>query len=150
MAGSKATTVPQFLDELQADRRAVIEDVLDLVRRNLPAGYEETVAWGMVTWSVPLERYPATYNKQPLAYLALAAQKNYNSLYVMSAADGSPQLAQLREGFAAAGKKLDMGKSCVRFKQPSELPADVIADVVASQSVDEFIAQYEQARGIER
>jgi hypothetical protein len=92
---------------------------------------------------IPLSHYPATYNKQPLAYVSLAAQKNYVSLYLMGAYGDPAQEKFLRDGFARAGKKLDMGKSCVRFRTPGDLPLDVIAASVASTPPEKFIARYE-------
>ena len=83
MVSSKAKTVEDYLDELPPDRRAVVSAVRDLVNANLPEGYVETMNWGMIAWEVPLSRYPVTYNKQPLGYVALAAQKNAYSLYLM-------------------------------------------------------------------
>jgi hypothetical protein len=145
MASSKAATVEEYLRELPEERRAVIAAVRDVVLRNLPDGYTETMAFGMIGYGIPLERYPDTYNKQPLSYAALAAQKNYYALYLMTPyVDGQEQ--QLRDAFAAAGKKLDMGKSCVRFKTLDDLPLDVIGRVIAATPPDDFIARYEAAR----
>ena len=82
MVSSKASTVADYLAELPDDRRAEIERVRNVVNDALPDGYVEGIAYGMIVWFIPLERYPDTYNKQPLGYAALAAQKNYNSLYL--------------------------------------------------------------------
>lgn len=147
MASSKAATVDEYLRELPEDRRAVVSAVRDVVVRNLPAGYTETMAWGMISYGIPLERYPDTYNKQPLSYAALAAQKNYYALYLMAPYTDDGQERQLRDAFAAAGKKLDMGKSCVRFKKLDDLPLDVIARVIAATPPDAYIARYEASRG---
>jgi hypothetical protein len=146
MARSSATTVEDYLAELPAERREVVSAVRDVVRRNLPKGFQETMNWGMISYELPLERYPDTYNGQPLNYAALAAQKNYYALYLMTASQDSEQEAFLKEAFKKAGKKLDMGKSCLRFKQLDDLPLDVIARVVASTPPDKFIAQYEASR----
>ena len=149
MATSKAATVAQYLDELPPDRRAVVTAVRDLVRRHLPAGYEEGMTFGMIGWTVPLARYPNTYNKQPLQYLALAAQKNYYALYVpgaYQAEDGE----RLREAFARAGKKLDMGKSCLRFRSLDDLPLDAIGEIGAATPPADFVARYEAARAAAR
>lgn len=113
MAKSAAATVAEYLQELPAERRAVIEQVRQVILDNLPPGYQERMNWGMISYEVPLERYPKTYNKQPLNYAALAAQKNNYTLYLMCAYNGSMQEGWLQEQFAAAGKKLDMGKSCL-------------------------------------
>lgn len=146
MVSSKATTVDQYLSELPADRRTEIEKVRDAVNAALPAGYREGIGFGMIGWVIPLERYPNTYNKQPLAYAALAAQKNYNSLYLNCVYASKERTEQLQHAFARAGKRLDMGKSCIRFKRAEELPLDVIAQEIASTSPDEYIEIYEKAR----
>ena len=146
MAKSTAATVEAYLQELPAERRAVIEQVRQVILDNLPPGYEEAMNWGMISYEVPLARYPKTYNKKPLSYLALAAQKHFYTLYVMAAYAGSMQEDWLKEQFAAAGKKLDMGKSCLHFRTLDDLPMDVIAETVGMVSVDEFIAQYEKSR----
>jgi len=102
--------------------------------------------WGMISYEIPLERYPNTYNGQPLSYVALAAQKSYYALYLTSAYPDSEQGKQLVEAFKRAGKKLDMGKSCLRFKTLDDLPLDAIARVVASMPPEKWIAQFEAAR----
>jgi len=124
----------------------VISQIRDLIRKNLPKGYVESLNWGMLSYEIPLERYPDTYNGQPLGYVALAAQKNGYSLYLLGPYGDESQAEKLREGFAKAGKKLDMGKSCVRFKKPEDLALDAIASAIASTPPDAFIAQYESVR----
>ena len=146
MTKSNAATVDEYLNELPAERRAVIEQVRQVILENLPPGYQEAMNWGMISYEVPLARYPKTYNKKPLSYLALAAQKHFYTLYVMAAYAGSMQEDWLKEQFAAAGKKLDMGKSCLHFRTLDDLPMDVIAETVGMVGVDEFIAQYEKSR----
>jgi uncharacterized protein YdhG (YjbR/CyaY superfamily) len=147
MASSKAATVDQYLAELPAERREVVSKMRDLVTRNLPKGYAETMNWGMITYELPLARYPNTYNGQPLAYVALAAQKHYYALYLTNANQDSEQGEQLADAFKRAGKKLDMGKSCLRFKSLDDLPLDAVARIVASTPPEKFIAQHEAARG---
>jgi hypothetical protein len=134
------------LKELPEGQRYVISQVRDLILANLPEGYQESMNWGMITYEIPLERYPKTYNKQPLGYIALAAQKNHYALYLMGCYADSEQEVQLRQGFEQAGKKFDMGKSCLRFKKLDDLPFDVLAPVIASMTPDEFIAVYETAQ----
>jgi hypothetical protein len=146
MSKSKPTTVEEYLRDLPADRRATFSELRTLLQRSMPKGYQESLASGMITYCVPLEKYPDTYNKQPLGYVALAAQKNHNTLYLMGAYADPAQEQKLKAGFARAGKKLDMGKSCVRFKTLADLPLDVIAEVVASTAPDEYIRLYEQMR----
>ena len=150
MVTSRASTVDAYLRELPDERRAVVGVVRDLVRRQLPEGYEESLIWGMITYSVPLERFPNTYNGQPLCYIGLAAQKSHFALYLMAAyQDGAIDRA-LRDGFARAGKKLDMGKSCLRFKRLDELPLDVIEQAVAAMPPEELIALHDAQHGAKR
>lgn len=146
MVQSKAKTVDEYLAELPDDRRAVIETVLTLVRKNLPKGYRETIGFGGVCWGIPLEDYPETYNGQPLCYAALAAQKNHNALYLMCAYGDPKEAAALRDGFVKAGKKLDMGKSCVRFRRVEDLALDVLARTIASTPPKKYIEIYEAGR----
>lgn len=146
MVSSTAATVEDYLLQLPAERRAVVAAVRDLVNANLPAGYVETMAFGMIGWSVPLSRYPDTYNGQPLAYLGLAAQKNGYSLYLNCVYSDPATEQVLRDAYARAGRKLDMGKSCLRFKTVDGLLLDEVAGIVASTPVETFIAQYERAR----
>ena len=143
---SRATSVKEYLAELPADRRAALQQVRQLVRKHLPKGFEEIVGWGMLSYAVPLKRYPNTYNGQPLCYVALAAQKNYLSLYLMGAYQDPAQAAALKDAFTAAGKKFDMGKSCLRFRSPDDLPMDAIGRLIAATSVEDFIAHYEANR----
>ena len=146
MASSKAATVAQYLAELPADRRGEIEQVRDAVNAALPEGYSEGMGYGMIGWVIPLERYPGTYNRQPLAYAGLAAQKNYNSLYLNCVYASQERTERLKSAAAVAGKALDMGKSCLRFKRADELPLDVIRAEIASTAPDAFIRIYEKAR----
>ncbi|HEX2187988.1 MAG TPA: DUF1801 domain-containing protein [Longimicrobiaceae bacterium] len=147
MARSSAATVEEYLAELPEPRRAVVSAVRDVVVRNLPEGYRETMSWGMICWELPLERYPDTYNGQPLAYAALAAQKSHFALYLNCVYQQPGGDAALAEEFRRAGKRLDMGKSCVRFRRLDDLPLEVVGRVVAATPPDEFVAQYEASRG---
>lgn len=146
MARSAARTVDEYLAELPEDRRRVISDVRNVIVRHLPQGYVETMNWGMISYELPLSRYPDTYNGQPLSYAALAAQKHGYSLYLNAVYQDSALEQRLRSAFDAAGKRLDMGKSCVRFKRLEDLPAEAIGDIIAAVPADAFIAQYERAR----
>jgi len=146
MAKSNARTVNEYLEELPEDRRSVVSALRRVILDHLPAGYEETLNWGMIAYEVPLERYPDTYNGQPLGYLALAAQKSHYALYLNCVYQDPEQERWFREAFQKAGKKLDMGKSCVRFKKLGDLPLDVIGEIIARTPPEDFIAQYEKAR----
>ena len=146
MVQSKATTVDQYLDELPPDRRETVAAIRDLVLENLPAGYEETMYFGMIGYVVPLEVQPETYNGQPLEYVALASQKNYISLYLMNVYGHKETQEWFLKAYKASGKKLNMGKSCVRFKKLDDLPLDVIARVVGLTPMDEFVKAYRALR----
>jgi hypothetical protein len=139
-------TVQQWLDRLPPERRAAIETVRAVIRKRLPEGYREAVAAGMLTYEVPLSVYPTTYNGKPLWYAALASQKSYMSLYLMAAYMNRPLTQRLEEGFRKAGKRLDMGKSCIRFRDPADLALSVVGDVIAAVPMDAFVAAAEAAR----
>lgn len=146
MVTSKATTPAAYLASLPAEQRKVIASVRAVVKKNLPDGYVETMNWGMLAYEVPLRRYPATYNGQPLMYLALAAQKDKYARYMTTLATDPTLMSKLAAAYEAAGNKLDMGKGCLRFKTLDELPLDVIAEMVASTSVESRIATAEAER----
>ena len=146
MQNKTAKTPDEYLNDLPAERRDAIAAVRAVVRKNLPKGFAEFVSFGMLNYAIPLSRFPNTYNGQPLCYVALASQKNYCSLYLMSVYGDKKHEAKLRDGFKAAGKKLDMGKSCVHFKSPDDLPLDVVGDLIASVSAEKWIEIYEASR----
>ena len=108
------------------------------------------MAFGMIAWYVPLDRFPNTYNGQPLGLVALASQKSYLSLYLNSVYGDPETETWFRERYAASGKTLDMGKSCVRFKRVEDLPLDVIGETIARADLDAFLARYAAARGPSR
>src|SRR5688572_19571302 len=147
MMKSTAQTVAAYLDALPGERREPIASLRQLILRHLPAGFEEQMEYGMISYVVPLSRYPKTYNGKPLLLASLASQKQYMSLY-LQAVYGDAEIERWFTGaFQHAGKRLDMGKSCVRFKSLSDLPLEVIGDAIARLSVEEYIALYERARG---
>ncbi len=146
MVQSKAQTVKEYLAELPPDRRKEIETVRTVILANLPKGYEECMSYGMIGYVIPLSRYPETYNKQPLAIAALAAQKNYMSVYLMCVYGEKQYMDWFKKSFEASGKKLDMGKSCVRFKKSDDLPLDVIGEAIAKVSVENYIKFYEKVQ----
>jgi uncharacterized protein YdhG (YjbR/CyaY superfamily) len=140
MVSTSTNTPPDYLASLPQDRREVISAVRELILRHLPEGYEETINWGMLSYEVPLEVYPETYNKKPLSYIALAAQKNYNSLYLMSVYQNPADYQELMDAFSAMGVKPDMGKSCIRFKRLDQIPLETISQLIAKTSVQDFVA----------
>ncbi|MEO5739250.1 MAG: DUF1801 domain-containing protein [Vicinamibacterales bacterium] len=143
---TRPSTVAEYLSALPSEQRGVMMKLRRLIRNHVPTGYEESVNWGAITYQVPLKRCPDTYNGQPLCYVAMAAQKNYFSLYLMNVYGDSSKRKQLESAFASAGKKLDMGKACVRFRALDDLPLDAVADIIASTPVDAYVAVYEQSR----
>lgn len=147
---SEAKTVEEYLAELPDDRRAAIAEVRDTILANLPEGYEEVMNWGMVTYQVPLEVYPDTYNKQPLMYAALASQKNYMAVYLSAIYSDEGARERFEAAYEVTGKRFDVGKSCVRFKKLEDLPLDVIGNAIGGVSLDDFVAQYERGRDVSR
>ncbi len=146
MARSDAQSVEEYLKLLPEDRREDIGAVRDAILENLPSGYEETFQHGMLAYVVPLAAYPVTYNKLPLLYAALASQKNYMSVYLMNIYGSQENEGWFVDRYKASGKKLDMGKSCVRFKTLESLPVDLIGEAIARTSMAEFIRIYEVSR----
>lgn len=147
MVISKAATVTAYLAELPPERRKVIAAVRKVIKANLPKGYVERMNWGMICYEIPFAIYPETYNKQPLCYAGLAAQKNNFAVYLMGVYGGSSLEKKLRDAFLALGKKPDMGKACVRFKSLAELPLETVGEIIAAVPVAEYIRIYEASRG---
>lgn len=143
---SDATTVKEYLESLPEDRREAIVSVREVILANLPEGYEESMVFGMLGYVVPLARYAETENQRPLSYAALASQERFLSLYLMGIYADPAAEVWFRERVAAAGRDLDMSKSCVRFRSLDDLALDVVGEAVARFSVDEFIALYERPR----
>ncbi|HYV37021.1 MAG TPA: DUF1801 domain-containing protein [Gemmataceae bacterium] len=146
MVKSSAKTVREYLKELPEDRRAVVSAVRDVIVRNLPRGYREAMGYGMINYEVPLELLPDTYNGQPLCYAGLAAQKNYYAIHLMCVYGSEKKTGWLKEAFQKAGKKLEMGKACIRFHKLEDLPLDVIGQAVAGTTVQEYVAMYVASR----
>ncbi|HYE22342.1 MAG TPA: DUF1801 domain-containing protein [Verrucomicrobiae bacterium] len=146
---SKAKTVDEYLDELPDERRNALEKIREVILENLPEGYEEGMQYGMIGYYVPLSTYPKGYlNKKnvPLPYVSLASQKNHMALYMMHIYGDKEWEKWFRGAYKSSEKKLDMGKSCIRFKKLEDLPLDVIGKAVALASVDKLINRYEAAR----
>ena len=143
---SKAKTVSQYLAELPADRRKAIEQVRAVIRKHLPKGYEEIMQYGMIGYAVPLKLYPAGYHckkDEPLPFILLASQKNNMALYMFCMYLDEKDAARFRDEYKASGKKLDMGKSCIRFKKVEDLALDVIGKAIAAKPVKKHIQIYE-------
>ena len=136
---SKAISVEQYLDELSDDRKKSLSMVRKTIVENLPDGYDEVFNWGMITYEVPLETYPDTYNGKPLMYAALASQKNHMSIYLMGCYMSPEIRNKFENAYKKSGKKFDAGKSCIRFKKVDDLPLKLIGETIASMSVRKFI-----------
>jgi hypothetical protein len=144
---SKAQTVSAYIKELPSERRKIVEAVRRTIKKHLPKGYQESMQYGMISYCVPLKTYPKGYlgnSKVPLCYAALASQKNYTSLYLMNVYGKEEKW--FRDEYRKSGKKLDMGKSCVRFKSLDDLPLAVIGKAIARTSVPAYIEMYEAGR----
>ena len=146
MVRSRAATVKDYLTELPATRRAAITAVRKVILANLPPGYVERMNWGMISYEVPLARCPRTYNGQPLCYAALASQKNYCTVHLMNVYGDPASGRAFREAFEREGRKLDMGKACVRFLHADDLSLDAIGRAVAATPIERYIEIHEQSR----
>lgn len=144
---SEATTVSEYLAELPEDRRRAISKVRAAIRKALPKGYEERMQYGMISYVVPSKRLPQTYNGQPLALASLGSQKNYMALYLNNVYADPSMHEWFTEAYRESGRKLDMGKSCVRFRKLDDLPLEVIGEAVSRTPVEDFVAHYLEARG---
>ena len=145
---SKATTVKKYLAELPADRRTAIEAVRKVILQNLGEGFEEGIQYGMIGYYVPHRLYPDGYHcdpKQPLPFACLASQKNHMAVYMMSIYSDGDDALWFRKAWAATGRKLDMGKSCIRFKTLDDVALEVLGDAIRRMPVERFIAFYETA-----
>lgn len=142
---SDATTVKDYLASLPDDRRAAMSTVRAVIRKNLPKGIVETMNWGMIVYEVPLSVVPDTYNGQPLAFVGLASQKNYMSVYLMAIYANDTLRETFEEEYRATGKRLDMGKSCVRFRTIDDLPLDLLGRAVAACSMEEYVEGYDHS-----
>ncbi len=146
---SAATTVGDYLTSLPPERAAVLRAVLEVIRANLQPGFEEGMQYGMIGWYVPHRLFPAGYHcdpRQPLPFAALASQKNHLALY-MGCLYGDPaEVEQFRREWLATGRKLDMGKSCIRFKKLDEVPLEVVGAAFSRITVERLVSDYEQTR----
>ena len=147
---SGARTVQDYLAELTPERCEAVSAVRDVILANLPEGYEEIMDFGMVSYVVPLARCPKTYNGHPLQYAALSSEKSYVSVHLMSIYADAESQQWFVDSYRATGKKLDMGKACVRFKKLDDLPLDLIGEAVGRTSMEEWIRFYEASRSRSR
>lgn len=146
MVSSKATSVAEYLKELPDDRRKALNAVRKMIKANLPAGFEEGMLYGMITYYIPLKDFPKTYNGQPIGTAALASQKNYMAVYLNNIYSEPATLKWFKERYKTSGKRMDIGKSCVRFRKLEDLPLELIGEAVAMTSKEKVIELYEDAR----
>ena len=144
---SKAKSVEEYLAALPEDRREAITAIREVILKNLPKGYEEGMQWGMPSYFVPLSAYPSGYNCQPdqsLPFVGLASQKNHMAFFGFCIYMDEALKNRFVEDWKKTGKKLDMGKSCVRFKKLEDVPLKVIGDAVKRVPMKKYIKQYEE------
>jgi hypothetical protein len=139
-------TVAAYLKALPPERRAVIAATRKLVTKHLPKGYVERQNGGFISYEIPLADYPSTYNKQPLCYIAMAAQKDFYALYLVGCYMSDTQRTRLEAAYKASGRRIDMGKSCLRFTSFEELPHQALGELIAEMTPAEFIGTYEKSR----
>lgn len=146
---SKATTVDDYLAEIPEDRQKAMTKLRSVIKKNLPKGFKEGMGYGMMGWSIPHSIYPAGYHcnpKDPLPFMGLASQKNSINLYHMGIYADPKLLKWFRDAHAKASpKKLDMGKSCIRYKKPEDIPFDLIGELASKISPQQWIETYEKA-----
>lgn len=143
---SSAKTVDEYLQALPEDRRAAISAVRKVILDNLPKGYQECMSYGMIGYVVPHSLYPKGYHcdpKLPLPFANLGSQKNHMALYLMNLYGDAKTEQWFQKAWRAAGKKLDMGKACIRFRRLDDVPLEVVGQVIARTPVADYIARIE-------
>ncbi len=146
MASSSATTIAEYIDSLDDERKAAVIKLHEIITKNLPVGFESGMNYGMIGYFVPHSLYPSGYHvdpKLPLPFMALASQKNYIAVYHMGLYADDEMLEWFKNEYSHTGQKLDMGASCIRLKNPSSIPYEVIGDLASRVTPQEYIAQYE-------
>ena len=146
MNSSTPASIKEYLNCLPEDRQKALTVVRNLIIKNLPAGYKEVIKQGMISYVIPLERYPDTYNGQPLAIVSLTSQKNYMSVYMMCVYGSKEMKDWFIKEYQKTGKKLDIGKSCIRFKKAEDLALELIGEAIQKVPVKKYLEIYEQAR----
>ncbi|TXJ26244.1 MAG: DUF1801 domain-containing protein [Chitinophagaceae bacterium] len=145
---SKATTPEQYLKELPADRKEAVNKLRDTIVNNIPNGFKETISYGMLGYVVPHSLYPGGYHcdpSLPLPFINIASQKNFIALYHMGLYSNPVLLKWFMAEYPKhSAAKLDMGKSCIRFKKPEHIPYKLIAELAKKVTVKDWIATYEK------
>lgn len=150
MVSYPVKTPAEYIQIIPEDRRAVISEMRQLILNHLPSGYVEMVRWGMLSYEIPLAVFPDTYNKQPLSYIGLAAQKQKNSLYLMAAYTSPKAYQSLLEAYSAKGLKPDTGKSCLRFRKMTDLPLEKVVELIGLITPEQYIDLYMKSRNLQR
>mgnify|MGYP005993935469 FL=1 len=150
MVSSSAVSVEQYLEQLEPQRARDVTKLRKLCLEHLPPGLEEAMNWGMIAYQVPFSVVEKTYNNQPLLYAAIASQKQYISLYLMSIYAFDEAREKFESDWKASGKNLNVGKACIRFKNLDSAPLDVIQRALGQVTVDEYVARYLEVRGSAR
>ena len=144
---SKATTVDAYIAELSEERQKAVAKLRSVIKKNIPREFKETMGYGNMGWSVPHSIYPAGYHcnpKDPLPFMGLASQKNSINIYHMGIYADPKLLKWFQEAHAKASpKKLDMGKSCIRYKKPEDIPYDLIGELASKMTAEDWINMYE-------
>jgi uncharacterized protein YdhG (YjbR/CyaY superfamily) len=143
---SEAKTTDDYIGALPEDRREAISALRKVIRANLPDGYVETMSWGMIAYEVPLAIEPNTYNGKPLMFAALASQKNHMALYLTALNCVPGAEAAFAKAWTAGGRKLDMGKACIRFKRLDDLDLKLIGKEIAAMPMAEFVKRSKRAK----
>ena len=147
---SNAATPDEYIASLPDDRREAMAALRKAINKNLPKGFKEEMGYGMMGWVVPHSKYPAGYHcdpKQPMPYACLGSQKNYIALHVMTVYGDNDTEQWLRKAWTATGKRLDMGKCCIRFRKLEDIPLEVIGKLIARVPVKSYIARIEEMLG---
>jgi Domain of unknown function (DU1801) len=146
---SKAKTVNEYIESLPDDRKQIISDMRNVILKNLPKGFEETMQYGMISYVVPHKIYPAGYHTNPkdaLPFISLASQKNHIALYHMAVYQGALHDWFLGAWKKVTDKKLDMGKACIRFKKPDDVPLKLIGELSGKVTPKQWIDMYEKTK----
>lgn len=145
---SKATSPEAYIEEIPEERKAAFKKLRSVIKKNLPKGFQEVMGYGMIGYVVPHSKYPAGYHcdpKSPLPFMNIASQKNFIAVYNMGIYSNPAILKWFTEAHTKASpKKLDMGKSCIRYKKPEDIPFDLIGELASRITPDEWIATYEK------
>jgi hypothetical protein len=145
---SKATSPEGYIDEMPAERRRAFAKLRSVIKENLPKGFKEGMGYGMMGWSVPHSVYPPGYHcnpKDPLPFMSIASQKNFIAVYHMGVYADPALLKWFTTAHAkTSNKRLDMGKSCIRYKDPGDIPFELIGELASKITPEEWIAIHEK------